>query len=48
MMGNAALQAAERVRDQLAEAAAEQLEVLPERLVFSQGRVFAAGDAASR
>jgi len=39
MMGNAAVQAAERVRAQLAEAAAEQLEVLPTGLVFSNGKV---------
>jgi len=45
MMGNAALQAAGRVRAQLAAAAAESLETLPERVVFSQGRVFAAEDA---
>jgi 4-hydroxybenzoyl-CoA reductase subunit alpha len=40
MMGNAAMQAAEKVRLQLAEAAAEQLEVLPQDLVFSNGKVF--------
>jgi len=40
MMGNAAMQAAERVKAQLAEAAAEQLEVLPAGLVFSNGKVF--------
>jgi len=45
MMGNAALQAAGRVRAQLAAAAAESLGTLPERVVFSQGRVFAAEDA---
>jgi len=44
MMGNAAMEAAEKVRLQLAEAAAEQLETLPEGLVFSQGQVFHAGD----
>ncbi len=44
MMGNAALQAAGRVRDQLAAAVAEPLDTLPERVVFSQGRVFAAED----
>jgi 4-hydroxybenzoyl-CoA reductase alpha subunit len=44
MMGNAALQAAGRVREQLAAAAAEQLNTLPERVVFSQDRVFAAED----
>ena len=42
MMGNAALQAAGRVREQLAAAAAEQLNTLPERVVFSQDRVFSA------
>lgn len=42
MMGNAAIQAAENVRERLASAAAEVLETLPERVVFSQGRVFAA------
>ena len=40
MMGNAAMQAAERVKAQLAEAVAEKLEVLPERLLFSYGKVF--------
>jgi 4-hydroxybenzoyl-CoA reductase subunit alpha len=44
MMGNAALQAAGRVRDQLAAAVAEPLDTLPERVVFSQGSVFAAED----
>ena len=44
MMGNAAIQAAGRVRVQLAAAAAESLETLPERVVFSQDRVFAADD----
>jgi 4-hydroxybenzoyl-CoA reductase subunit alpha len=39
MMGNAAMQAAERVKAQLADAAAEQLEVLPSGLVFSNGKV---------
>jgi 4-hydroxybenzoyl-CoA reductase alpha subunit len=46
MMGNAALQAAGRVREQLAAAAAEALETLPDRVVFSQDRVFAAEDGA--
>ncbi|HVF59886.1 MAG TPA: molybdopterin cofactor-binding domain-containing protein [Thermoanaerobaculia bacterium] len=40
MVGNAALQAAERARALLAEAAAEQLEVPAGRLVFAEGRVF--------
>jgi 4-hydroxybenzoyl-CoA reductase subunit alpha len=44
MMGNAALQAAGRVREQLAAAAAEQLDTLADRVRFSQGRVFAAED----
>jgi CO/xanthine dehydrogenase Mo-binding subunit len=46
MMGNAAIQAAERVREMLADAAAEQLMAIPDRLVFSQGRVFLAEDPA--
>jgi 4-hydroxybenzoyl-CoA reductase alpha subunit len=44
MMGNAALQAAERVRETMAEAASESLGVPPDHVVFSQGRVFAAED----
>lgn len=44
MMGNAALQAAERVRETMAEAASESLGIPPDRVVFSQGRVFAAED----
>jgi 4-hydroxybenzoyl-CoA reductase subunit alpha len=40
MMGNAAMEAAEKVRLQLAEAAAEQLEVLPHDLIFTGGKVF--------
>jgi len=46
MMGNAAIQAAEKLRGQLAVAAAEQLETLPDRVVLSRGRVFAAEDAS--
>ena len=42
MMGNAALQAAGRVRDQLAAAVAEMLNTLPDRVLFSHDRVFAA------
>jgi len=38
-MGNAAMQAAERVKAQLAEAAAEQLDVPTPDLVFSNGKV---------
>lgn len=44
MMGNAAIQAAERARDLLATAVGEQLEVPAERLVFAEGRVFDAGE----
>jgi CO/xanthine dehydrogenase Mo-binding subunit len=44
MMGHAAIQAAERIREMLADAAAEQLVAIPDRLVFSQGRVFLAED----
>src|SRR6185503_21262326 len=44
MMGHAAIQAAERVKAQLAEAAAEQLETLPDRVVMAQGRVFLSED----
>jgi 4-hydroxybenzoyl-CoA reductase subunit alpha len=42
MMGNAALQAAERLRASIAAAVCETLGTLPDRVVFSQGRVFAA------
>ncbi len=45
MMGNAAIQAANKVRAQLAQAAAEQLEVLPDQLAFARGHVFALQDA---
>jgi 4-hydroxybenzoyl-CoA reductase alpha subunit len=40
MTGNAAIQAAERVKKQLSEAAAEKLEVPASRLVFADRRVF--------
>ena len=40
MMGNAAIQAAERARDLLAEAVARKLEVPKDRLVFAERRVF--------
>src|SRR5437773_7198833 len=40
MMGNAAIQAAERLRDLIARAAAEHMETLPENVGFAQGRVF--------
>jgi 4-hydroxybenzoyl-CoA reductase alpha subunit len=43
MMGNAAIQAAERARDLLAAAAAERLQVPADQLVFAEGRVFCAG-----
>jgi 4-hydroxybenzoyl-CoA reductase alpha subunit len=39
MMGNAAIQAAEKLKAMLAEAAAEELEVVPDRLQFASGRV---------
>jgi CO/xanthine dehydrogenase Mo-binding subunit len=42
MAGNAAVQAAERLRAQIATVVAETLGTLPDRVVFSQGRVFAA------
>jgi len=44
MMGNAAIQAAERVRELIARAAAEHLETLPENVGFALGRVFRADD----
>jgi len=44
MMGNAAIQAAERVRELVADAAADELGVLPERVVFARGQVFASED----
>ncbi|TAN53520.1 MAG: aldehyde oxidase [Betaproteobacteria bacterium] len=44
MMGNAAMQAAERMRAQFAGSVCETLGTTPERVVFSQGRVFAAED----
>ena len=44
MMGNAAIQAAERVKAQIVDAAAERLETLPERVVMSRGRVQIAGN----
>jgi 4-hydroxybenzoyl-CoA reductase subunit alpha len=40
MMGNAAIQAAQKIKDQIALAAAEQLEVAPDRLGFANGKVF--------
>ena len=44
MMGNAAIQAAERARDLVARAAAEKLEIPVTRLVFADNRVFDAED----
>jgi 4-hydroxybenzoyl-CoA reductase alpha subunit len=44
MMGNAALQAAERLRTAIAGAVSENLGTLPDRVVFSQGKVYAAED----
>ncbi len=46
MMGHAAIQAAESVRERVADAAGEHLEVSPERIVLAQGRVFLAEDPA--
>jgi CO/xanthine dehydrogenase Mo-binding subunit len=40
MMGNAAIQAAERAKELLAKAAAEKMEVPPNRLVFAENKVF--------
>ncbi len=45
MMGNAAIQAAERARDQVASAVAARLEIPAERLVFAGARVSDARDA---
>lgn len=39
MMGNAAIDASNKIKKLIAEAAAEQLEVLPEKLLFANGRV---------
>jgi len=44
MMGNAALQAAERAREMIAKAVSEQIEVPVGRLVFAERRVFDAAD----
>jgi len=46
MMGNAAIQAAERAREFLAEAVSRKLEIPKDRLVFADGRVFDAEDPA--
>ena len=44
MMGNAAIQAADRARDLLAQAVAKKLDVPKDRLVFSERRAFDAED----
>jgi 4-hydroxybenzoyl-CoA reductase subunit alpha len=44
MVGNAALQAAERARELIAKAVSEQLEIPTSRLVFAERRVFDAQD----
>ncbi|HJQ98628.1 MAG TPA: molybdopterin cofactor-binding domain-containing protein [Candidatus Polarisedimenticolaceae bacterium] len=44
MMGNAAIQAAERARDLLAQAASKKLDIPKDRLVFADRRVFDAQD----
>jgi 4-hydroxybenzoyl-CoA reductase subunit alpha len=44
MVGQAALQAAERARDMIAKAVGEQLELDRQQLVFADGRVFFSGD----
>ena len=46
MMGHAAIQAAERLREMIADAASMELEVSPERLVMAQGRVFLSEDSS--
>jgi 4-hydroxybenzoyl-CoA reductase subunit alpha len=45
MAGNAAVQAAERLRATIAGAVSETLGTLPDRVVFAQGKVFAAEDS---
>jgi len=47
MMGNAAIQAAERARDLVADAVASKLQVPKERLVFADRRVFDTENAAA-
>jgi 4-hydroxybenzoyl-CoA reductase alpha subunit len=44
MMGNAAIQAAERARDLVGKTAAEKLAIPPERVVFAEKRVFDSED----
>jgi 4-hydroxybenzoyl-CoA reductase subunit alpha len=39
MMGNAAIQAAEKIKQQIADAVSEQLGVSPERITFANGKV---------
>jgi 4-hydroxybenzoyl-CoA reductase alpha subunit len=39
MMGNAAIQAAEKLKAMIAEAASEQLQVAPDKIAFSNGKV---------
>jgi len=46
MMGNAAIQAAERARDLLADAVSKKIEIPTSRLVFADRRVFDAEDPA--
>ncbi len=46
MMGNAAIEAAERARELLAKAVAEKLDLPAARLVFAENRVFDSGDPA--
>ena len=47
MMGNAAIQAAERARDLLADAVSRKLQVAKARLVFAERRVFDAEDPST-
>jgi 4-hydroxybenzoyl-CoA reductase subunit alpha len=44
MMGNAAIDASQKLKKLIAEAAAEQLEVVPDHLEFSGGRIFLKND----
>jgi 4-hydroxybenzoyl-CoA reductase alpha subunit len=44
MMGNAAIQAAERLRELIARGAADHMETLPENVGFARGRVFRVDD----
>ena len=47
MMGNAAIDASQKIKKLIAEAAAEQLEVAPDRLDFANGRVSHEGKSLS-